>query len=155
MSYSNSNSDYSGDDEYVRPPDEVKRERLISDDIYWEAKRPNIRQEDLDFDLKNVLEKSIIDYNETASEKIEEVTRNNNIQEFMTKINNLATIDNISYEVKEVIKPYIDMYITYGITNMDKDWDDSTEKLVVSYLKTVRIHPMEKKCLKEILGVDF
>jgi hypothetical protein len=58
-------------------------------------------------------------------------------------------------EIKEDIQPFINMYIDFGITNMNNDWDDYTTRLVTSYLKSVRIVPSEKEVLKTILSIDI
>jgi len=162
------------EEEYVRPPDQVIRERLIGSedqDLYWETKKnrnpPYFSRDedldlDLDIDLKSVLEESMLEYTVAEIQKKEEEEceiqksiRATNLEEFVRKLNSLATIDNVAFEVKTVIQEYITKYVNEGTTNGKKTWDSSTEKLVNSYLRTMRIKMSEKELLKNILSMDF
>jgi molecular chaperone DnaK (HSP70) len=194
--------------EYVRPPDQVVRERLISspsmnrmngmtgsDSIQrttnYNSDFDNQLDTDLDMDIKDVLEQSMLEYSlqeiekqeqeeirireeeirireeeirireeeekqlKEEEEKMLKETRVKTIDNFVKKINNLSSIDRMAREIKEDIQPFIDMYIDFGITNMNNDWDDYTTRLVTSYLKSVRIVPSEKEVLKTILSIDI
>ena len=187
--------------EYVRPPDQVVRERLIgsssmnrmdgmtgSDSIQrttnYNNDFDNQLDTDLDMDIKDVLEQSMLEYSlqeiekqeqeeirireeeirireeeekrlKEEEEKMLKETRVKTIDNFVKKINNLSSIDQMAREIKEDIQPFIDMYIDFGITNMNNDWDDYTTRLVTSYLKSVRIVPSEKEVLKTILSIDI
>ena len=187
--------------EYVRPPDQVVRERLIgsssmnrmdgmtgSDSIQrttnYNSDFDNQLDTDLDMDIKDVLEQSMLEYSlqeiekqeqeeirireeeirireeeekrlKEEEEKMLKETRVKTIDNFVKKINNLSSIDQMAREIKEDIQPFIDMYIDFGITNMNNDWDDYTTRLVTSYLKSVRIVPSEKEVLKTILSIDI
>ena len=185
---------------YVRPPDQVVRERLIgspsmnrmdgmtgSDSIQRTTNYNNDFDNQLDTDLymdiKDVLEQSMLEYSlkEIEKQEQEEIrireeeirireeeekrlkekekmlkeTRAKTIDNFVKKINNLSSIDQMAREIKEDIQPFIDMYIDFGITNMNNDWDDYTRRLVTSYLKSVRIVLSEKEVLKTILSIDI
>jgi hypothetical protein len=159
----------SPEEEYVRPPDQVVRERLIGPSR-TEADFPNNEYSDVDVDLKDVLEKSVLEYYlsliekhekeekdkiQIEKEEEEKKQRQDSIANIVKKINYLSGIDRVAYEVKLITDPFIDMYVSYGITNTNNGWDDSTKMLITSYLKSVRILEREKELLKSILSISL
>jgi len=160
------------EEEYVRPPDQVVRERLIGPSSREQEYSNNEYSDDsyLNADLKDVLEKSVLEYYlsliekqekeekdkiQREKEEEEKKQRQDSIANIVKKINYLSGIDRVAYEVKLITDPFIDMYVSYGITNANNGWDDSTKTLVTSYLKTVRILEREKELLKSILSISL
>ena len=163
------------EEEYVRPPDSVVRERLIGPSSREPSDLNNEYSEDsyLNADLKDVLEKSVLEYYlsliekqekeekeekeqiQKEKEEKEKKQRQDSIANIVKKIHYLSGIDRVAYEVKLITDPFIDMYISYGITNTNNGWDDSTKMLVTSYLKSVRILEREKDLLKSILSISL
>jgi hypothetical protein len=163
------------EEEYVRPADSVVIERLIGPSSRERGDLNNEYSEEsydsyLNADLKDVLEKSVLEYylsliekqekeekDQIQKEKEEEEKkqRQDSIANIVKKINYLSGIDRVAYEVKLITDPFIDMYISYGVINTNNGWDNSTKILVTSYLKTVRILEREKELLKSILSISL
>ena len=160
------------EEEYVRPVDSVVRERLIGPSSRESSDLNNEYSEDsyLNADLKDVLEKSVLEYYlsliekqekeekeqiQKEKEEKEKKQRQDSIANIVKKIHYLSGIDRVAYEVKLITDPFIDMYISYGVTNTNNGWDNSTKMLVTSYLKSVRILEREKELLKSILSISL
>lgn len=160
------------EEEYVRPADSVVRERLIGPSSRESSDLNNEYSEDsyLNADLKDVLEKSVLEYYlsliekqekeekeqiQKEKEEKEKKQRQDSIANIVKKIHYLSGIDRVAYEVKLITDPFIDMYVSYGVTNTNNGWDDSTKMLVTSYLKSVRILEREKDLLKSILSISL
>jgi polyribonucleotide nucleotidyltransferase len=144
------------DEEYVRPPDEVIRERLVNDPTY------TYTDDITNADLNDVLEESMLEYTFSEIERLEKQERENkeneekknrkkSIECFLTKLNKLSTIDPIANEIKTYIIPFIDNYINYNIIDDEHRWDDTIHSKIKNFLKTFRILAHEKDILHKII----
>jgi len=153
------------EEEYIRPPDKVVRERLIDsrDRHHIDRDEDNIESQ-LNADLKDVLEQSMLEYALAEIEKQEKVelenmtrkqqeNRKKSIESFIKKINHLSTFDTKINETKQAIEPIINKYIEDNI--IDKIEDEKIYKNVNEFIKTIRIQQSEKDILQNLFKVEL
>jgi len=144
------------EEEFIRPPDQVIREQLIS-----RRTESNI-ESDMNADIRDVLEQSMMEYAIAEIEKQEQMeienmireqqeNRKKSIENFMKKLNNLTKFDTKANEVKELIQPIIDKYIDNDILETDKQLDENSTKKVKDFMRTIRISSSESSILEKII----
>lgn len=153
------------EEEHIRPPDKIVRERLIGSRHrqYIDREEDNIESQ-LNTDLQDVLEQSMLEYALAEIEKQEKVelenitrkqqeNRKKSIESFIKKINHLSTFDTKINEIKQVIEPTLHKYIEHNI--IDKIEDEKIYKNVNEFIKTIRIQQCEKDILQNLFKLKL
>ncbi len=143
------------EEDNIRPPDQVKKERLIDDN--FDIMNPIIQNNDCDFDT--ILELSKNEYNllqEEQEQKAIELISNQIKEERQNKFNNIKTQlnkiilfdrDNLNYY--ELILSIIEMY-EVNILNEYKTYENEYTT-IFKLLKTIRLPNEEIDNLKKII----
>jgi hypothetical protein len=145
------------DDDNIRPPDQVKIDRLIDDD---DTMNPIIQNNNIDFDT--ILELSKNEYNslqEQEEQKAIEMICNQIKQEKQNKFNNIKTqlnkiilFDRDHLDYYELILSIIEMY-ELGVINEYKTHEKEHTELF-KILKTIRLPNEEFENLKKIILLE-
>ena len=148
MQSSNSNNNFD-DDEYIRPPDEVKRERLV--DLDNEAWGAQYREE---FELAEAIRISNELAEKDDNERMEQYM--NEINERREKFKNIHFIfkrvskyDKDVYDIYEIVNDVIESYIVGVIQSYELDKE--TYDRIFNVIEKMRFSESERQVLKSIL----
>ncbi len=147
------------DEDNIRPPDQVKQERLIDDDDV-DITYPIIQNNDFDFDT--ILELSKNEYNslqEQEEEKAIELIcnqareeRQNKFNSIKTQLNKIILFDRDHLDYYELILSIIEMYelnVIHEYKTYEKEY-----KTIFKLLKTIRLPNEEIENLKKIILLE-
>ena len=147
--------DNSFDEDNIRPPDQVKQERLIDDD--FDIMNPIIQNYDFDFDT--ILELSKNEYNslqEQEEEKAIELIcnqakeeRQNKFNSIKTQLNKIILFDRDHLDYYELILSIIEMYesnVIHEYKTYEKEYTT-----IFKLLKTIRLPTDEIEELKKLI----
>ena len=145
------------DDDNIRPPDQVKIDRLIDDD---NTMNPIIQNNNIDFDT--VLELSKNEYNslqEQEEQKAIELICNQTKQERQNKFNNIKIqlnkiilFDRDHLDYYELVLSIIEMY-ELNVINEYKTYEKEYTT-IFKLLKTIRLPNEEIENLKKIILLE-
>jgi hypothetical protein len=148
----NYNEEYNYDTDEVRPPDKVKNERLIENNM-----------DDFDKEINEALYLSMEEFanqeimNEIYEKElinnfiIETVKRREKFKELLIKMNSLIKIYSDIKEVYEIIEPII---YTYCEQHIEKcEIDEKTYNKIFKTLSTIRVNSETIQLLKTIIHI--
>lgn len=145
------------DDDNIRPPDEVKIDRLIDDD---DTMNPIIQNNNIDFDT--ILELSKNEYNslqEQEEQKAIEMICNQTKEERQNKFNNIKIqlnkiilFDRDHLDYYELVLSIIEMY-ELNVINEYKTYEKEYTT-IFKLLKTIRLPNEEIENLKKIILLE-
>jgi polyribonucleotide nucleotidyltransferase len=149
------------EEEYIRPPDQVIREQLIHQRTDNRNQEYNL-DNDINADIKDVLEQSMLEYAIAEIEKQQQIEienaikeqqeyRKKSIENFVKKLSNLSKFDTIANEIKGLLEPVLDNYIQNDIIETEKQWDENTNKKINIFMRSIRILPSEQVVLEKLI----
>ena len=126
------------EDDYIRPPDVVKKEQLIIDEY----------DEDLIFN--KTIEESIELFQKKEMEEIEK--RKNLFINIISKFKRIIPFDEEMNNIYKIIEPIINNYIQGNIYNYKLDPEMHTK--IFYYINKLRLTPSDIKLLYSIININ-
>jgi hypothetical protein len=144
------------DDDYVRPPDEVYRERLIDDryTINRNIQFP-VNYEKMDDDIINTIEYSSLEYDyekyiQAEIERFDEIeNRKRKLSNFDTSIKRISKYDTQNNNIYITIQDVLNEYIENGF-NIKKQLSPETIEEIHKIIFSIRIPVDELDILREL-----
>jgi hypothetical protein len=150
------------DNENIRPPDQVKKEKLINNDNYFFNELENPILQNQHFDLDKIIEISKNEFNSLQEEEEQKAIelicnqykehqngRKNNFDNIKIQLNKIILFDRHNINYYELILSIIEMYEQYGINEYITNKDEFTK--IFTILKSVRLPSNEIDNLKKII----
>lgn len=150
------------DNENIRPPDQVKKEKLINNDNYFFNELENPILQNQHFDLNTIIEQSKNEFNflqEQEEQKVIELIcnqykeqqngRKNNFDNIKNQLNKIILFDKPNLKYYELILSIIEMYEQYGINEYITNKDEFTN--IFKLLNSFRLPSNEIDNLKKII----
>jgi len=164
MSYQNNNNSnnmdnmefYKNEDDEIRPPDEVKRERLIDNDNWIPLSLPMMKTtEELEIEEAIRLSNAAMDtYEEEQIQKLinELHFKKNKFKNINFIFKRVSKFDKEVAEIYEIVEHAIDKYIVGDIQTYG--WDKETYERIFKTIKNLRFNEQEVNTLKELFYVE-
>jgi hypothetical protein len=142
----NDNYNYNYNDEFVRPPDQIKRERLIP---------TFLSQEELDIQNAIKMSNELAEkYDNEQMDKLMNKIRERDVQFRNIKFTftRISKVDKEVFEIYEIIEDIINSYISNDIDFYV--WDNETHGRIFKVIKNMRFNKEELKILTDVMRYE-
>jgi hypothetical protein len=153
------NNDNSDNDDYIRPPDSVKKERLIGSDNEFDDIQNTQTNYDFnslsDIDFNQILKQSLEDFELEEDQKIRDMIakeRKEQTEKYVSIRNKLQKIQNYDVANKEMYNTIISIIEMFEMEYLDTyALDETSYKNIFKLLKSIRLTKEEIILLEALI----